>query len=186
MSINTEMRINTAAGSYIPTRAGNTAAVRAEYESSSVKADKFERSGTDTAPVTYSRAKSSLAVKNEAMKDAVSKIISGQADRAAKTSGIEKMLSLRGIIPIKSDGSDDFWGAEKTAGRILDFAKALAGDDKKAFDKVKNAFNKAFGDCERIWGGRLPSVCYDTLSRVRQGFDDWDKEKFSDTSTEDI
>jgi hypothetical protein len=81
-----------------------------------------------------------------------------------------------GLDYIESDGSEDFWGAEKTANRILDFAKSLAGNDPKNFETVKNAFVKGFGECKKIWGGELPDVCGDTYDRVMQGFDDWEKE----------
>ena len=150
------------------------------------RADTFER--TEKTPAnTYTRGikteytgKSALNIKNEAMKDMVQKLISGQANAAAGTG--DKGLTLESIMKsydldyIESDGSEDFWGAEKTANRILDFAKNLVGDDKEAFEKVKDAFEKGFGECEKIWGGKLPGVCYDTLDNVRKGFDEWEKE----------
>ena len=55
-------------------------------------------------------------------------------------------------------------------------AKSLVGDNTEAFGEIKGAFEKAFGQCEKIWGGKLPSVCYDTLNIVREGFDAWEKE----------
>ncbi len=150
------------------------------------RADSFERTEKASAN-TYTKGikteytgKSALNIKNEAMKDMVAKLIGGQANAAAGTG--DKGLTLESIMKsydldyIESDGSEDFWGAEKTANRILDFAKNLAGNDKEAFNKVKDAFEKGFGECEKIWGGKLPGVCYDTLDNVRKGFDDWEKE----------
>ena len=122
--------------------------------------------------------KSALGIKNEGMKDVVAKMLGAQANTAAGKGGvnIDSILRSYGVEPIKSDGSDDFWGAEKTANRILDFAKSLTGDNYESFQKVKKAFEKGFGECEHIWGGKLPGVCYDTLDRVRKGFDEWEKD----------
>jgi len=150
------------------------------------RADSFER--TEKAPAnTYTKGikteytgKSALNIKNEAMKDMVAKLIGGQANAAAgkgdKGLTLESIMKSYDLDYIESDGSEDFWGAEKTANRILDFAKNLVGDDKEAFGKIKDAFEKGFGECEKIWGGKLPDVCYDTLDNVRKGFDDWEKE----------
>ncbi len=122
--------------------------------------------------------KTALGIKNDGMKDVVAKMLGAQANKASGKSGvnIDSILRSYGVEPIKSDGSDDFWGAEKTANRILDFAKSLAGNDYDSFKKVKKAFEKGFGECEHIWGGKLPGVCYDTLDRVRKGFDEWEKD----------
>lgn len=148
------------------------------------RTDSFTQSGKTSVNTDY-RSRTALGIKNEAMKDVVAQMLGKQAQNASGksvTTKIENMLKSYGIDPIKSDGSEDFWGAEKTAGRILDMAKSLAGNDKAAFEKVKSAFEKGFGECEKIWGGKLPSVCYDTLDKVRQGFDEWEKEAFSDAT----
>ncbi len=125
------------------------------------------------------QGKSVRQTKNEAMKDVISKLLGGLASSTPKSTITDQLNSIfksYGLENIEDDGSEDFWGAEATANRILDFAKSLAGDDDKAFSTLKDAFEKAFGDSEKIWGGKLPSVCYDTLDRVRKGFDDWEKE----------
>lgn len=150
------------------------------------RTDSFTHSNRTSVGTDY-RSKTALGIKNEAMKDVVAQMLGKQAQNASgksMTTKIGNMLKSYGIDPIKSDGSEDFWGAEKTAGRILDMAKSLAGDDKAAFEKVKSAFEKGFDECEKIWGGKLPSVCYDTLDKVRQGFDEWEKE-FSADKTEE-
>lgn len=154
-------------------------------EKTAKRSDSFERTEGSVKNNTYTKGiatehtgKSALAIKNEGMKDMVAQLL-GQATNA---SGKKPELTLESIMKsydldyIESDGSEDFWGAEKTANRILDFAKSLAGNDPENFKKVKAAFEKGFGECEKIWGGKLPGVCYDTLDRVRSGFDDWEKE----------
>lgn len=160
-----------------------TADAAAESVSANSKSNKdtLEITGRNTASkgiATEYAGKSALGIKNEGMKDVVAKMLGAQANKASGKGGvnIDSILRNYGVEPIKSDGSDDFWGAEKTANRILDFAKSLAGDDYESFKKVKKAFEKGFGECEHIWGGKLPGVCYDTLDRVRKGFDEWEKD----------
>lgn len=136
---------------------------------------------SETAEKTNGRhqAQSVRQMKNEGMKDVISKLLGGLASgtpKATINSQLNSIFKSFGLETIEDDGTDDFWGAEATANRILDFAKALAGDDDKAFSTLKDAFEKGFGDSEKIWGGKLPSVCYDTLSKVREGFDEWEKE----------
>lgn len=118
-------------------------------------------------------------MKNEGMKEVISKLLGGLSSGTPKSTINDQLNSIFksfGIETIEDDGTEDFWGAEATANRILDFAKSLAGDDDDAFTTLKDAFEKGFGDSEKMWGGKLPSVCYDTLSKVREGFDEWEKE----------
>lgn len=161
-------------------------------EKTEKRTDSFERTDNSVKNNTYTKGiatehagKSALAIKNEGMKDMVAQLL-GQATNA---SGKKEGLTLESIMKsfdldyIESDGSEDFWGAEKTANRILDFAKSLAGNDPKNFEKMKDAFEKGFGECAKIWGGELPGVCNDTADLVRKGFDEWEKELNSQSDT---
>lgn len=139
-----------------------------EAEASAKKSDKADFS-----------AKSTRQLKNESMKDMVSQLLTGQAsansDKSSIQAQLNEILSSFDIEPIEAD-SEDFWGAEKTAQRILDFAKSLAGDDEEALSTLRDAFEKGFGESEKIWGDKLPDVCQETYDLVQKGFDDWEKE----------
>lgn len=166
-------------------KTSETASEKNAEQTAAKRTDSFERTPGPVKNNTYTKGiatehagKSALQIKNEGMKDMVAQLL-GQATNASdKKQGLtlESIMKSYDLDYIESDGSEDFWGAEKTANRILDFAKSLAGNDPENFKKVKAAFEKGFGECEGIWGGKLPSVCYDTLDRVRKGFDDWEKE----------
>lgn len=147
---------------------------RSNQKNDTTTDDSKSKAGEKTGSTKFT-AKSVRQTKNEAMKDMVAKLIGGQASGTKTTSSIDQMLRSFGLQPLKAD-SEDFWGAEKTANRILDFAKSLAGDDEEAFGKMKAAVEKAFGECEGIWGGKLPSVCYETKDLIAKGFDEWEKE----------
>ena len=132
-------------------RSGNASEQKPDDKSAAAK-------NTDKTEFT---AKSARQLKNESMKDMVSQLLTGQASSKSPSGSIQsqlnEILSSFDIEPIEAD-SEDFWGAEKTAQRLLDFAKNLAGDDTNAFDTLKDAFKKGFDDL------------------VQKGFDEWEKE----------
>ena len=138
--------------------------------------DKTASANTDKMEFT---AKSNRQLKNESMKSMVSQLLTGQAsvkgDKINIQAQLNEILSSFGIEPIKAD-SEDFWGAEKTAQRILDFAKNLAGDDTDALSTLRKAFEKGFDEAGGIWGDKLPETCQDTYDLVQKGFDEWEKE----------
>jgi len=166
------------------TKTAEAAAESTADKTDAKKTDSFERSAKSNAN-TYTKGvatehagKSALNIKNEGMKDMVAQLLGQARSGADKDKGLtlDSILKSFDIEPIESDGSEDFWGAEKTANRILDFAKNLAKNDPESFKKVKDAFEKGFSESEKIWGGKLPSVSYETLDKVRAGFDEWEKE----------
>lgn len=75
----------------------------------------------------------------------------------------------------KAISADGEWGVNKTAGRLLDFAIALSGGDPEKIDLLRNAVQKGFNAAAKVWGGALPGICYDTLQKVMDGFDEWAK-----------
>lgn len=85
---------------------------------------------------------------------------------------IDKITQSEAQQAISEDGE---WGVNKTAARILDFAKALSGDDPEKAEMLRDAVNKGFAATEKLWGGNLPQICYDTREKIMQGFDDWIK-----------
>lgn len=122
--------------------------------------------------------KSVTQAKNDLMKDMVHQMITGQVDDSHKTDAMKELEEILASYSDEEEHDENYWGAEETANRILDFAKELAGDDDSAFDTLRNAFETAFSESERLFGGKgqLPSVSYDTYDRVQKGFDDWAKQ----------
>jgi hypothetical protein len=68
---------------------------------------------------------------------------------------------------------DGFWGVEQTAQRIFDFAQSLAGGDPARAELLMGAVEQGFRNAERAWGGELPEISRNTLSRVRELFSEW-------------
>ncbi len=65
-----------------------------------------------------------------------------------------------------------YWGVKQTSERILDFAKALAGDDPDKLERMRAAFEKGYAQAEKTWGGKLPDISEQTYSAVMKGFDE--------------
>ncbi len=70
---------------------------------------------------------------------------------------------------------DGYWGVEQTSDRILDFAKALAGDDPSKADELLEAFKKGFSQATHSWGKDLPDISQRTYEAVEKKFEDWKK-----------
>lgn len=85
---------------------------------------------------------------------------------------IDEATQLSAQQAIAEDGE---WGVEAVAGRILDFAKAISGGDPSKIEMLRSAVNEGFAAAEKVWGGTLPEISYQTRDRVMQGFDEWAK-----------
>ena len=72
---------------------------------------------------------------------------------------------------------DGFFGVRQTTERIMNFAKALVGEDAspEAIERMRNAVQRGFDDVARMFGGfdRLPQVSQDTHAAIMAAFDDW-------------
>lgn len=66
-----------------------------------------------------------------------------------------------------------YWGVDQTAGRLLDFAKAVAGDDPKKLEEMRTAVQKGFDKAAKMWGDKLPDISQRTYDKVMSGFDEW-------------
>ncbi len=67
-----------------------------------------------------------------------------------------------------------YYSVEKTAERILGFAKAISGGDPSKIPALKKAVEKGFEAAEKAWGGKLPQISQDTYDTVMKGFDEWE------------
>lgn len=75
---------------------------------------------------------------------------------------------------------DGYWGVKQTSDRIVSFATALAGNDSKQLEKMRDAFLKGYERAEKTWGGKLPDISKRTYDAVLDKFD-----KLMNPKTED-
>ncbi|MEA1967869.1 MAG: hydrogenase-4 component G [Thermodesulfobacteriota bacterium] len=68
-------------------------------------------------------------------------------------------------------GEDGYWGVKKTSGRIADFVLMGAGDDLEKLRAGKEGVLAGFKEAEKIWGGTLPAISYDTIDNALEAID---------------
>jgi len=128
-----------------------------------------------------SAMKTKLANHVEAFRTMVQKLFQKQGALAEHALDslmeIDEATQAQAQQAIAEDGE---WGVEQTAQRILEFAKALSGGDPSKIDSLREAVKKGFAAAEKVWGGTLPDICYQTLDRVMKGFDEWAQETTSE------
>lgn len=74
----------------------------------------------------------------------------------------------------QADIADDgYWGVDQTSDRILDFAKALSGNDPEKADLLLDAFKKGFKEATKSWGQDLPDISQRTYDAVVEKFNKW-------------
>ena len=74
----------------------------------------------------------------------------------------------------QADIADDrYWGVDQTLDPILDFAKALSGNDPEKADLLLDAFKKGFKEATKSWGQDLPDISQRTYDAVVEKFNKW-------------
>ena len=74
----------------------------------------------------------------------------------------------------QADIADDgYGGVDQTSDRILDFAKALSGNDPEKADLLLDAFKKGFKEATKSWGQDLPDISQRTYDAVVEKFNKW-------------
>lgn len=77
----------------------------------------------------------------------------------------------------KQDVAEDgYWGVKQTSDRFVEFAKALTGGDPSKADKMIEAIEKGFEQATKAWGGKLPSICSDTIKATKEKLTEWKNE----------
>jgi hypothetical protein len=172
---------------------GNTPAATYEKsaETDTKKQDKVTRTDADRAAF-IEQAKLDIANRQQQLADIVSKMMGKQGEKIGMTDDMWKTLAsgkfevdaatkAQAEADIAEDG---YWGVEKTSDRIVDFAKALAGDDPEKADKMIEAFKKGYEEATKTWGKELPDITKRTYDSVLSKMDDWKNGKTAETETE--
>lgn len=152
------------------------------YESS-------KKTGTSADKVSYKKENAALIQqlkadaekRTEQMRSLVEKMMTKQGAAIGNADSMWKFLAS-GNYTVDAEtkaqaqadiAEDGYWGVEKTSDRIVDFAKALAGNDPDKMDEMKNAFIKGFKQATKTWGKELPDISQRTYSAVMEKFNKW-------------
>ena len=127
------------------------------------------------------------------MQDLVRRMMQGQGNALAQTDDIWSFLASGDYtvteaakLQAQEDISEDgYWGVEQTSQRILDFAKALAGNDVSKADELLEAFKKGYEEATGAWGKELPEISKKTYEAVEEKFAAW-KAEAEGTTTEEV
>ena len=76
----------------------------------------------------------------------------------------------------KDIAEDGYWGVEQTSDRMLDFAKALAGNDPEAAQEMLGAIKQGFEEAEKMWGEELPELSKKTMEVTLEKVNKWIEE----------
>lgn len=165
----------------------STAAI---YEKSSVTKKDSVTQKKDHAAIV-AQMKADTEKRTQQLTELVQQMISQQGKKLGQSDSIWSFLA-GGDFTVSPEvkaqaqadiAEDGYWGVEQTSDRILDFAKALSGDDSSKADELLNAFKKGFEQATKAWGKDLPSISQDTYKAVEEKFNKWKNE--SQTQTEE-
>lgn len=173
----------------------------AQTKDTTVSEDTFKNENEDTAAVYEKGGRSEVSsnvlnkiddtVKNtnartaERMSNMVAKVLGQQIQNTnSPTDTIADILSggtesTEGTSETTNDTSNDYYGVEQTSGRILDFAKALGGDDPEKISILRQAVDDGFNAAAQEMGfdsiDDMPQITKDTYAAVMSGFDEMQK-----------
>lgn len=71
---------------------------------------------------------------------------------------------------------DGYWGVEQTSDRMVDFAKALTGEDASKIEEMRDAIKQGFDEAKKLWGGELPDISQKTYEATMEKLDKWAEE----------
>ena len=197
--------------SYYPTAAADSTAKTSEKETTEKASENKQQTdgviyekGSSTTNTEYVKKNSALIEKLKAdsearvqqMRTLVEQMMSKQGATIGKADDMWRFLA-DGNFTVSADvkaqaqkdiADDGYWGVKQTSDRIVDFAKALSGNDPEKADKMIEAFKKGFEQATGSWGKKLPDISQRTYDAVMEKFDAWkngtEKAAETDTTTE--
>jgi len=136
-------------------------------------------SGKIANPELFAQLKADADARTEQLRQIVEQLMTKQAGTFGKATDMWKFLASGEYTvdaatkaQAQADISEDgYWGVKQTSDRILDFAVALAGDDKDKLGDMLNAFKEGYKKAEETWGGKLPEISQKTYDAVLEKFD---------------
>ena len=102
---------------------------------------------------------------------------SGQGFWAVRTQRHFKLSEEDRAQALEMISEDGFFGVKQTTARIMDFAKALVGENasEDQINNMRDAVQKGFDEVARLFGGfdNLPDVTKQTYDAIMKAFDEW-------------
>lgn len=201
MTMNAINNVNSTTNSYQTGTASKTASTSTDKTTTSDKAETgvvYEKSSqTDKDTVTkktdyamVAKLKADAEQRTSQLRSLVEKMMTKQGTAIANADSMWSFLA-DGNFTVDEEtqkqaqadiAEDGYWGVEQTSDRILDFAKALSGNDPEKADLLIDAFKKGFEDATKSWGKDLPDISQRTYDAVLEKFDKWKNGSTTETA----
>ena len=201
MTMNAINSVNSTTNSYQTSTASKTASTSPDKTTTSDKAETgvvYEKSSqTDKDTVTkktdyamVAKLKADAEQRTSQLRSLVEKMMTKQGTAIANADSMWSFLA-DGNFTVDEEtqkqaqadiAEDGYWGVEQTSDRILDFAKALSGNDPEKADLLIDAFKKGFEDATKSWGKDLPDISQRTYDAVLEKFDKWKNGSTTETA----
>ena len=201
MDMNAINNVNSTFNSYQTTTAAKTASTTSDKTAASDKTETgvvYEKSSqTDKNTVTkktdyamVAKLKADAEQRTSQLRSLVEKMMTKQGTAIANADSMWSFLAEGNFTvdegtqkQAQADIAEDgYWGVEQTSDRILDFAKALSGNDPEKADLLIDAFKKGFEDATKSWGKDLPDISKRTYDAVLDKFDKWKNGSTTETA----
>lgn len=186
MSVNSVNSTTAYTPNYQNTYNSTTTAKAEEEKKSNANGVVYEK-GTSATKGTYAKEDVVARLKKDAedrtsqLRSLVQQMMSNQGTRIGQADDMWRFLA-KGDFTVTPDvkaqaqkdiADDGYWGVEQTSDRIIEFAKALVGDDPEKAEQMRDAFEKGFKAATKSWGQKLPDISQRTYDAVMSKFDDW-------------
>lgn len=201
MTMNAINSVNSTTNSYQTSTASKTASTSTDKTTTSDKPETgvvYEKSSqTDKDTVTkktdyamVAKLKADAKQRTSQLRSLVEKMMTKQGTAIANADSMWSFLA-DGNFTVDEEtqkqaqadiAEDGYWGVEQTSDRILDFAKALSGNDPEKADLLIDAFKKGFEDATKSWGKDLPDISQRTYDAVLEKFDKWKNGSTTETA----
>ena len=201
MDMNAINNVNSTFNSYQTTTAAKTASTTSDKTAASDKTETgvvYEKSSqTDKNTVTkktdyamVAKLKADAEQRTSQLRSLVEKMMTKQGTAIANADSMWSFLA-EGNFTVDEEtqkqaqadiAEDGYWGVKQTSDRILDFAKALSGNDPEKADLLIDAFKKGFEDATKSWGKDLPDISKRTYDAVLDKFDKWKNGSTTETA----
>lgn len=188
MGINAVGSTNTQQATAYTTQTAEAAKTTSAKDTTKTESGVVYEKSNDTNTVTK-KTNSALVAKLKAdaeqrtsqLRSLVEKMMTQQGQTIGKADDMWKFLA-KGDFTVDAAtkaqaqadiAEDGYWGVEQTSDRILDFAKALSGNDPDKADELLAAFKKGFEQATKSWGDKLPDISQRTYDAVVEKFEAW-------------
>lgn len=158
------------------------------YEKST---DNDKVAATKDNKAIIAQLKADAEARTSQLRSIVEQLITKQGTAFGKATDDEMWKFLaKGEFTVSADvkaqaeadiAEDGYWGVEQTSDRILDFAKALAGNDPEKAEEMLEAFKEGFKQATKAWGDELPEISQKTYDAVQEKFETWKNETATET-----